>query len=78
MNIYGYSIKELWDTIKRLHLMIYRVEEWGEIQIKDIINSFTEIIEIILNICNNIEPMYKRHLELQIDMSRKEQSHIIS
>jgi hypothetical protein len=74
MTTHEYNIQELWDVTKRPNLRIHVVEEGAEIQMKSIEDLFNEIIAIYVIIQT---PMYRRHFKLQIDMTRKEQPHII-
>jgi hypothetical protein len=54
--------------IKRSNLRIHGVEEGAEIQNKDIENVFNDIIAEKFK--------YRRHLEIQTDMTRKEPFHV--
>jgi hypothetical protein len=79
LNTHEYNTQELGYTIKRPNLRSNEVEEGAEIQTKGIGNLFNErIAENLPNLCNNIDTVYTRHLELQIDMTRKEHPHVIS
>jgi hypothetical protein len=55
------------------------VDKGAKIQTKGMGNIFNEIIlENFLNLYNNIDTFVQEALELQIDLIRKEQSHVVS
>jgi hypothetical protein len=63
---------------KRPNLRIHSIEEGTEIQTKGIGNLFNEIIaENFPTLCNNIDKHIQEAFEPQIDMTRKEQLHVI-
>jgi hypothetical protein len=59
--------------IKRPNLNILPVEEGTEVQTKGIENPFSEIIvEIFLNLGKEWTSKFRRHLETQTDITKKE------